>query len=894
MGDMQETLGRRHGIDLEALIDRAPDGIFVADITGRYTYVNEAGCRLLGYAPEERHQIVGKTIMDLVSPEDVDRLNRTKARMQRGDRDVGEWTLRGKDGTRVPVEVTANILPNGQWQGFVRDVSERRRGAQRLELALEGSKAALWDTDLLSGDVVLSPAWSEMLGGPREETRTTLDDLARLIHPDDKGGAIAASLETMKGKRPHYFWEHRVRTRDGGWMWILSRGRVTERDPATGRALRMTGTIIDISERKAHEAERDALLEQTESDRRWLQAVLDTMPLGVILYRPDGSISFNRRTEDLLGMALSSGKGPEQYLERIRWPDGAAVTLNQLPVMRAFHGETLIAAEYQAARPDGTRIPVLASAAPLNDSRGRRIGAVAVFQDVSDRMRMEEAIRKSERLLQAVFDILPVGVWIADASGRIVGGNPAGERLWAGARYVPIERYGEYKGWWVDTGKPIAAEEWALARAFTKGETSTGELVRIQCFDGSFKTILNSAAPLRDASGTISGAIVVNEDITALHEAQEKQRASEQLLRTVIDLLPVGLYIADRDGKLTQTNPAGERIWQGVRYVGPERYGEYKAWWVDSGKPIAPEEWAMARALHRGETSVGELIRIQCFDGSLKTVINWASPIRSDAGEIVGAVAVNEDVTSMQHMQEQLRAAVRAREEILATVTHDLRNPLAGLMMGASAVELKARELPGGEPLRELAATLMDITRRMSGMVDDLLAVAVARTGGGSMLRLAPVSGSALLARAAEAARPLVARERMELRLRVAGDLPTVHADADRMLRVFANLLDNALKFTEPGGCITLGAEPSMGGVRYCIANSGPALPAKQLEAMFRPFWQAARDRRGAGLGLAICRSIVEAHGGTIWAEPAEGQRVRVCFVIPRQPAADDRPLNTP
>jgi two-component system sensor histidine kinase KdpD len=208
-------------------------------------------------------------------------------------------------------------------------------------------------------------------------------------------------------------------------------------------------------------------------------------------------------------------------------------------------------------------------------------------------------------------------------------------------------------------------------------------------------------------------------------------------------------------------------------------------------------------------------------------------------------------------------------------------------MMGAAAVEHRARQLPGGEPVRELAGSLMDITRRMSGMVDDLLAVAVARTGGGSMLRLAPVSAAPLLSRAADAARPVVARELIELKLRVVGELPTVHADADRILRVFANLFDNALKFTEPHGTITLGAEPSRDGVRYCVANSGPALPPRQLEAMFRPFWQGGRDRRGAGLGLAICRSIVEAHGGTIWAEPAEGQRVRVCFVIPRQPAAD-------
>ncbi len=378
---------------------------------------------------------------------------------------------------------------------------------------------------------------------------------------------------------------------------------------------------------------------------------------------------------------------------------------------------------------------------------------------------------------------------------------------------------------------------------------------------------------------------MVNEDITALHEAQENQRASEQMLRTVIDLLPVGLWIADREGKITLTNPAGQHIWQGTRHVGPEQYGQYTAWWVETGKPVAPEEWGLSRAVRKGETSRGELLRIRCFDGSSKIVINFAAPIRSDAGEIVGAVALNEDITSLQQTQEQLRAAVRDREEILATVTHDLRNPLSGLMMGAAAAELQARAIPGGETVCSLAATLVDISRRMSGMVDDLLAVAVASTGGGSMLRPAPVAASAVLARASDAARPLLAKEGLELKLDVKGELPRINVDADRILRVLANLLDNALKFTSPPGCITLSGERTIGGVRFSVANSGPALPEKQLKAMFQPFWQAGRDRRGAGLGLAICRSIVEAHGGSIWAEPAEGQRVRVCLVLPRQPA---------
>jgi signal transduction histidine kinase len=144
------------------------------------------------------------------------------------------------------------------------------------------------------------------------------------------------------------------------------------------------------------------------------------------------------------------------------------------------------------------------------------------------------------------------------------------------------------------------------------------------------------------------------------------------------------------------------------------------------------------------------------------------------------------------------------------------------------------------------------------------------------------VKASSLLGRAAEAARPLFAREGIKFEVEPMGELPVLQVDSYRILRVFANLLDNALKFTEPPGTAVLRAEAVSSGVRFCVANSGPALSAKEVESMFQPFWQAGRDdRRGAGLGLSICRSIVEAHGGSIWAEPATGKRVRICFLLP-------------
>jgi PAS domain S-box-containing protein len=167
-----------------------------------------------------------------------------------------------------------------------------------------------------------------------------------------------------------------------------------------------------------------------------------------------------------------------------------------------------------------------------------------------------QELEKSQALLRKVLETLPVGVWVTDGSGRIIMENPAGQRIWAGVEQAGAPRQGKYRGWWADSGKRIERGEWALERAVSRGETSVGEAINIHCFDGSFKTILNSAAPLVGPQGEIEGAIVVNEDITERQRAAEELRVSKELFQTTFDSAAVGITLYDLAGRFLLANGA--------------------------------------------------------------------------------------------------------------------------------------------------------------------------------------------------------------------------------------------------------------------------------------------------------------------------------------------------
>ncbi|HLE15889.1 MAG TPA: PAS domain-containing protein [Anaerolineales bacterium] len=177
-----------------------------------------------------------------------------------------------------------------------------------------------------------------------------------------------------------------------------------------------------------------------------------------------------------------------------------------------------------------------------------------LIKEIEERDRAEGALRASESLLRRILESLPVGVWITDKNGQIIHGNPATRQIWGGARYVGIEQYGEYKGWWADTGVRIEPEQWAAARAISHGETSLNEEVEIESFDGAHKIILNSAVPIVDEKAAIQGAIVVNQDITRRRRAEKELIRTNELLERFFSSIDTLIAYMDRDFNFIRVN----------------------------------------------------------------------------------------------------------------------------------------------------------------------------------------------------------------------------------------------------------------------------------------------------------------------------------------------------
>lgn len=351
-------------------------------------------------------------------------------------------------------------------------------------------------------------------------------------------------------------------------------------------------------------------------------------------------------------------------------------------------------------------------------------------------------------------------------------------------------------------------------------------------------------------------------------------------LQAILQSIPEALYVGTADGIKLANQPAltmlGFKTADELNHAIGELAERIQTRYVDSGEVISAEDQGFSHAL-QGRPLTREVVVRHIETGEDRVLRSAAAPVIVD-GKVIAAVAVNTDITEAKRNELSLEQAVRDRDDMLAVVSHDLRNMVT--VMTTALAYLGLRE--GRPDDREVIETAMATARSMTDLIEDLLEVTTLE-GGHFSMEARPESPRALLRTAYERFQPLAAKKSMSLLLAESeSPLPPVLADPRRIHQVFSNLIANALKFSHPGTSITIDARLVDGEVRFSVADCGTGIEPEALPHVFDRFYQArANKTRGSvGLGLAIARGIVEAHGGRIWVESEPGKGSTFFFTV--------------
>jgi PAS domain S-box-containing protein len=615
-----------------------------------------------------------------------------------------------------------------------------------------------------------------------------------------------------------------------------------------------------------------------------------------------------------------------------------------------LQGESIRGAELAYER-GGRKLHLLVNAGSLVDENQKIIGCVVTLTNITklkesqtlllaQRAQLENARLEAENRklrLEAVMMALPVGVAITDISGGVSEANKEYEKIWGGGRPEThsVTDYEHYRAWWSETGKPLKPAEWASAVAVQKNQAVEGQLLQIQRFDGTRAFVINSAAPVRDASGRSIGSVVAVQDISKLRKAQEALRRNEarymllsetadrllksadpqkvikSLCRQVMKHLDCQVFfnflVDEQSGKLRLNAFAGI----------PEEEAE-KIEWLDYGTAVCgcvAREGKAIVAEHIFDTPDvrTEMVKsygVQAYAchpliarGRLAGTLSFGTKTRSGFSPedlalmktVTDQVAVGmERMRLMEELrlsrdglerrvQERTAELERRNQELqdfAFIASHDLQEPLRKIqtfgdmlgkksaLLGAESQDYVLRMQKAAARMHRLLESLLDYSR-VTTKVEPFLETDLRRSVQGALSNLEVVI---------EEKGALVKTD----------DLPTIEADRSQMIQLFQNLIANALKFQKenqiPQVSIYRRKTRKKHAHEICVEDNGIGFDEEFLDKIFVPF-QRLHGRTspypGVGIGLAICKKIVERHGGAITAESEPGKGSAFIVTLP-------------
>ena len=510
-----------------------------------------------------------------------------------------------------------------------------------------------------------------------------------------------------------------------------------------------------------------------------------------------------------------------------------------------------------------------------------------------------------KELLTATLQSIAEGVIATDAAGHVRLINRCAQELtgWSEAEALG-RRFGDVLH--LDFAESTPSGPDLAGQAVRSGKcVHLAQGALLQTRSGEQRSVQAIATPVKSAGDAVLGAVVVLRDIgdqvrhaLALRESEQRAQARAGELEAVMQSVPAAILIAnDLQCRDVTGNAAAYRLLRapiGSSLAGSSDKCSYFADDPAEGNPLPlrSEELPLQRAIAERREITNIELQLRFQNGDMHTVMGNAAPLRDSYGQVRGAVVALIDMTERQHIEAQLKLAHRRKDEFLATLAHELRNPLAPVRSGVAILRKERDGAVAGKTLAMMERQLTHMVR----LIDDLLEVSRI-TGDKILLRREPVALQPVLEQAVEAAKPFLDSAGHALEWQMTSQPLWVNGDANRLCQVVGNLLANAAKYTAEGGHVRLLLDREDAWARIQVADNGLGVPPGMLHQVFDLFTQINRTlhrtQGGLGVGLSLVRRLVEMHDGTVEAA-SPGLGLGSTFTVRLPVSAPAQPLPPP
>ncbi|GAB3667166.1 PAS domain-containing protein [Halopiger thermotolerans] len=688
------------------------------------------------------------------------------------------------------------------------------------------------------------------------------------VDPDDLEGNHFSDVwddETADALRPAFEAalngeERSIELEYAGREWNLWAVPITDERGDVFAGMTM---VQDITERK----ERERYLEDAKSQ---LEAATEAGAVGTYEWDIESDTVTTdatfARTFGIDPAAAREGVSLDRYLDSIHEADRDRV---EAEIERAIETGGEAEAEFRVENADGEIRWVVARGRAECDADGRPVRFPGAVTDITERKRAELELERYTDQLETLFEVLPVGVIVADADGGIIEVNETAKAIWGGRLFeaASVAEYDRYPAVWADSGEPVAPDEWTLARVLEGEEVRDPDVFEIEANDGERRVIRVEGMPIRDAAGDIVRGVVTISDITDRRENQRKLEESERRYRTLVENFPngsVGLF--DRDLRYTAV---GGQLMETLDIDPEDRIGKR----IPELHPddLVEEIEPYFRAALEGEANSFEI------DYRGRHLFAHTLPVGTAADGVDAGMLVVEDVTERREYQRKLEESNERLEQFAYAASHDLQEPLRMVTSYLQLLESRYEDELDADG-REFLDFAVDGAERMREMIDGLLEYSRVETQGEPF---EPIDLNAILEDVLEDLQFRIEETDAEI---VAEQLPRVEGDASQLRQVFQNLLSNAITYSgdEPPQ-IHVGAERRGAEWVLSVRDEGIGIAPENQDRVFTVFdrLHSREEYDGTGIGLALCERIVERHGGEIWVDSEPGEGSTFSFTLP-------------